>query len=65
MQGTNRTGEGGQEAAMWPRIWVSTRREGEKRRAKINTWDGKTNREEKKVYPNPSVDNTLNQSKDY
>ena len=29
MQGTNRGGEGGEEPAMWPRIWVTTRRERE------------------------------------
>ena len=34
IQGTNRSGKGGEEAAMWPRIWVTTRRE-RKRRANI------------------------------
>ena len=24
MQGTNRSGEGGEEPAVWPRIWVTT-----------------------------------------
>ena len=30
MQGTNRSGEGREEPAMWPRILVATRRESEK-----------------------------------
>ena len=34
MQGTNPSGEGVEEPAMWPRIWVTTKRE-RKRRAKI------------------------------
>ena len=31
MQGTNCIGKGGEEPAMWPRIWVTTRREGEQK----------------------------------
>ena len=48
MQGTNRTtGEGGEEPAMWPRIWVTTTsyvciniREGERKNIISGTWGG-------------------------
>ena len=43
MQGTNRSGEGWDEPAMWPQIQirVMTRREREKERGEYNKWGGK------------------------
>ena len=46
-QGTNRSGEGGEELAMWPRIWVTTRRQKEKK-GEHNKWDGKKKERKKK-----------------
>ena len=40
MQATNRSGEGGEEPDMWPRIWITTRREREQK-GEDNKWDGK------------------------
>ena len=40
MQGTNRSGGGREEPAMWPRVWVATRRERGKK-DENNKWDGK------------------------
>ena len=45
MPGTNRCGEGAQEPAMWPRLWVTTRRRREKK-GEENKWDGKKYYEE-------------------
>ena len=39
MHGTNRSGKGGEEPAVWPRIWLTTRRERDKKRDD-NKWDG-------------------------
>ena len=40
MQGTNRSGGEREEPAMWPQLWVATRREREKE-GEDNKWDGK------------------------
>ena len=39
-QGTYRSGEGGEEPTMWPRIWVTTKREQHKK-GEEKKWDGK------------------------
>ena len=43
MQGTNRSGGEREEPAMWPQIWVATRREREKK-GEDNKWDGNQNK---------------------
>ena len=39
-QGKNPGGEGGEEPAMWPRIWVTTTVGGREKKSEDNKWDG-------------------------
>ena len=50
-EGMYRSGQGGEEPALLPRIWITTK-EGERQKGEDNKWDKKiheqTNKEEKK-----------------